>query len=73
MSGGPGLDIIVPAGLPLRKLDHNFNNAEGSILTFDQIQSMSMSNPLWREFIGNRLGLEKRYGQLLHSYEESFA
>ncbi|WQF85836.1 Putative pyridoxal phosphate-dependent transferase, major domain-containing protein [Colletotrichum destructivum] len=73
MSGGPGHDMIVPAGLPLRKLDHNFNNAEGSILTFDQIQSLSMSNPLWQEFIGNRLGLEKRYGQLLHSYEESFA
>ncbi|KAJ0163437.1 hypothetical protein CTA2_3011 [Colletotrichum tanaceti] len=73
MSGGPGHDMIVPAGLPLRKLDHNFNNAEGSILTFDQLQCLSMSNPLWREFIGNRLGLEKRYGQLLHSYEESFA
>ncbi|GKT45243.1 uncharacterized protein ColSpa_05424 [Colletotrichum spaethianum] len=31
-----------------------------------------MSNPLWREFIGNRLALEKRYGQMLQSYEESF-
>ncbi|GKT93290.1 hypothetical protein Ct61P_11140 [Colletotrichum tofieldiae] len=32
-----------------------------------------MSNPLWREFIGNRMALEKRYGQMLHSYEQSFA
>ncbi|KXH32768.1 hypothetical protein CSIM01_04261 [Colletotrichum simmondsii] len=31
-----------------------------------------MANPLWREFINNRLALERRYGQLLHLYEEKF-
>ncbi|KZL74021.1 hypothetical protein CT0861_10575 [Colletotrichum tofieldiae] len=65
--------MAVPAGLPLRKLDHDFNNADGAILSFDQMQSLTMSNPLWREFIGNRMALEKRYGQMLHSYEQSFA
>ncbi|KAK7434710.1 hypothetical protein Landi51_13358 [Colletotrichum acutatum] len=32
-----------------------------------------MANPLWREFINNRLALERRYGQLLHLYEERFS
>ncbi|KAK2012852.1 hypothetical protein LZ32DRAFT_531424 [Colletotrichum eremochloae] len=64
--------MAVSAGLPLRRLDHNFNNAEGTILSYDQIQAMTMSNPLWQEFIGNRIALEKRYGQMLQCYEESF-
>ncbi|KXH60528.1 hypothetical protein CNYM01_00005 [Colletotrichum nymphaeae SA-01] len=65
--------MAFPAGLPLRKLDHNFNNGEGSILSFDQMRSLTMANPLWREFINNRLALERRYGQLLHLYEEKFS
>ncbi|KAF6793744.1 hypothetical protein CMUS01_16068 [Colletotrichum musicola] len=64
--------MAVPAGLPLRKLDHDFNNAEGSILSFDQMQALTMSNPLWREFVGNRMGLERRYPELLHAYEDAF-
>lgn len=32
-----------------------------------------MANPLWREFIDNRLALERRYGKLLHLYEEKFS
>ncbi|TDZ30538.1 hypothetical protein C8035_v002750 [Colletotrichum spinosum] len=64
--------MAVAAGLPLRKLDHNFNNAEGSILSFDQIQGLTMANPLWREFVGNRMALEKRYGELLYAYESAF-
>ncbi|OHE95194.1 hypothetical protein CORC01_09581 [Colletotrichum orchidophilum] len=32
-----------------------------------------MANPLWREFINNRMALERRYGQILHLYEETFA
>lgn len=72
MPSGPTHDMAVPAGLPLRKLDHDFNNAEGSILSFDQMQALTMSNPLWREFVGNRMGLERRYGELLHAYEEAF-
>ncbi|TEA17225.1 hypothetical protein C8034_v000603 [Colletotrichum sidae] len=64
--------MAVAAGLPLRKLDHNFNNAEGSILSFDQMQGLTMANPLWREFVGNRMALEKRYGELLCAYESAF-
>ncbi|KAK1993172.1 hypothetical protein LX36DRAFT_586920 [Colletotrichum falcatum] len=65
--------MAISAGLPLRRLDHNFNNAEGTVLSYDQMQSMTMSNPLWQEFIGSRMALEKRYGQMLQYYEESFA
>lgn len=65
--------MAFPAGLPLRKLDHNFNNGEGSVLSFDQMRSLTMANPLWREFIDNRLALERRYGKLLHLYEEKFS
>ncbi|KAG7044273.1 hypothetical protein JMJ77_0012088, partial [Colletotrichum scovillei] len=37
------------------------------------MRSLTMANPLWREFINNRLALERRYGQLLHLYEEMFS
>nr|XP_036577808.1 uncharacterized protein CTRU02_12114 [Colletotrichum truncatum]KAF6784903.1 hypothetical protein CTRU02_12114 [Colletotrichum truncatum] len=65
--------LAIPASLTIRKLDHNFNNAEGNILFFDQIELLTMSNPLWREFIGNRMALERRYGALLQKYEEAFS
>ncbi|KAK1566057.1 uncharacterized protein LY79DRAFT_681879 [Colletotrichum navitas] len=65
--------MAASAGLPVRTLDHNFNNAEGTILSYDRMQSMTMSNPLWQEFVGNRMALEKRYRQMLQSYEETFA
>ncbi|EFQ32035.1 uncharacterized protein GLRG_07179 [Colletotrichum graminicola M1.001] len=65
--------MAASAGLPLRRLDHNFNNAEGTILSYEQMQSMTMSNPLWQKYIGNRMALEKRYRQMPQSYEESFA
>ncbi|KAK1543881.1 hypothetical protein CPAR01_04514 [Colletotrichum paranaense] len=65
--------MAFPAGLPIRQLDHNFNNGEGSILSFDQMRSLTMENPLWREFINNRLALERRYEQLLHLYEGKFS
>ncbi|KAK1621555.1 hypothetical protein BDP81DRAFT_387705 [Colletotrichum phormii] len=64
--------MAFPAGLPLRKLDHNFNNGEGSVLSFDQMRSLTMANPLWREFINNRIALERRYGKLLNLYEAMF-
>ncbi|KAF0323573.1 hypothetical protein GQ607_009254 [Colletotrichum asianum] len=73
MSTDQGYNMAVPAGLPLRNLDHDFNNCDGSILCFDQMQSLTLHNPLWREYLGNRIGLERRYGELLHSYEEAFA
>ncbi|OLN95797.1 hypothetical protein CCHL11_02743 [Colletotrichum chlorophyti] len=37
------------------------------------MQALTTSNPLWREFLGDRMGLERRYGQLLHTYEKAFA
>ncbi|KAK2052598.1 hypothetical protein LY76DRAFT_555446 [Colletotrichum caudatum] len=73
MTAVPGHNIAVSAGLPLRRLDHNFNSAGGTILSYDQMQSMTMSSPLWQQFVGNRMALEKRYGQMLQSYEESFS
>ncbi|KAF5520061.1 hypothetical protein CGCA056_v007970 [Colletotrichum aenigma] len=73
MSTDQGYNMVVPAGLPLRNLDHDFNNCNGSILCFEQMQSLTLHNPLWREYLGNRLRLERRYGELLHSYEEAFA
>ncbi|KAF4925451.1 hypothetical protein CGCVW01_v003572 [Colletotrichum viniferum] len=73
MPADEGYDMAVPAGLPLRNLDHDFNNCDGSILCFEQMQSLTLHNPLWREYLGNRIGLERRYAELLHSYEESFA
>ncbi|KAF4858497.1 hypothetical protein CGCSCA2_v007203 [Colletotrichum siamense] len=73
MSIDQGYNTAVPAGLPLRSLDHDFNNCDGSILCYEQMQSLTLHNPLWREYLGNRLGLERRYGELLHSYEEAFA
>ncbi|KAH0428409.1 hypothetical protein CcaCcLH18_09078 [Colletotrichum camelliae] len=73
MSTDQGYNMTVPAGLPLRNLDHDFNNCDGSILCFEQMQSLTFHNPLWREYLGNRIGLERRYGELLHSYEEAFA
>ncbi|KAF4817430.1 hypothetical protein CGCSCA5_v005903 [Colletotrichum siamense] len=73
MSTDQGYNTAVPAGLPLRSLDHDFNNCDGSILCYEQMQSLTLHNPLWREYLGNRIGLERRYGELLHSYEEAFA
>ncbi|KAF4899287.1 hypothetical protein CGCF415_v010558 [Colletotrichum fructicola] len=73
MSTDQGYNTAVPAGLPLRSLDHDFNNCDGSILCYEQVQSLTLHNPLWREYLGNRIGLERRYGELLHSYEEAFA
>ncbi|KAF3803865.1 hypothetical protein GCG54_00008367 [Colletotrichum gloeosporioides] len=73
MSTDQGYNMAVPAGLPLRNLNHDFNNCDGSILCFEQMQSLTLHNPLWREYLGNRIGLERRYGELLHSYEEAFA
>ncbi|KAF5497223.1 hypothetical protein CGCS363_v008726 [Colletotrichum siamense] len=73
MSTDQDYNTAVPAGLPLRSLDHDFNNCDGSILCYEQMQSLTLHNPLWREYLGNRIGLERRYGELLHSYEEAFA
>lgn len=58
--------------MPKQRLDHDFNSAWGGILCFDQLSAITNLNPLWREFVTNRLAFEKKYDSLLAMYNERF-
>lgn len=62
-----------PAGIPKRRLDHDLNSAWGSVLCFGQLQAITTANPLWQEFLVNRLAVESRYNEFLSLYTDSFA
>ncbi|KAG7123064.1 hypothetical protein HYQ44_020189 [Verticillium longisporum] len=54
----------LPSGIPKQRLNHDLNSAWGAILCFDQLQAITPANPLWHEFVTNRLKLEKRQFEL---------
>lgn len=65
-------NLSLPSGMPKQRLDHDFNSAWGSIICFDQLQSITAANPLWNEFLNNRLALEARYDEIFRLYTERF-
>ncbi|KAF3355080.1 hypothetical protein VdG1_04292 [Verticillium dahliae VDG1] len=62
----------LPSGIPKQRLNHDLNSAWGAILCFDQLQAITPANPLWHQFVTNRLKLEKRYDELLAHFEAKF-